>query len=85
MHERHGIRRDPMATTRMLDLEEKEDALWIERRAHKFCGQAEVHRRRAENKRRSGAWRSRPREMVSRKLTRARAGKFGRGGRFSSL
>ncbi len=68
-----GVSRDPVATTRMLDQEEKEDALWIERRAHQFCGQAEVHRRRAENRRRSGAWRSRPREMVSRKLTRARA------------
>ncbi len=32
-----------------------------------------MHRRRAENRRRSGAWRSRPRELVSRKLTRARA------------
>ncbi len=32
-----------------------------------------MHRRRAENRRRSGAWRSRLREMVSRKLTRARA------------
>ncbi len=68
-----GVSRDPMATTRMLDQEEKEDALWIERRAYKFCGQAEVHRRRAKNRRRSGAWRSRPREMVNRKLTRARA------------
>jgi len=68
-----GVSRDPMATTRMLDQEEKEDAQWIERRAQEFCGQAEVHRRRAENRRRSGAWRSRPREMVSRKLTRARA------------
>jgi hypothetical protein len=29
--------------------------------------------REGENRRRSGAWRSRPREMVSRKLTRARA------------
>ncbi len=68
-----GVSRDPMATTRMLDQEEKEDALWIERRAYEFCGQAEVHRRRAENRRGSGAWRSRPREMSSRKLTRARA------------
>jgi hypothetical protein len=68
-----GVSRDPMATTRMLDQEEKEDAQWIERRAQEFCGQAEVHRRRAENRRRSGAWRSRPRQMVSRKLTRARA------------
>ncbi len=68
-----GVSRDPMATTRMLDQEETEDAQWIERRAQDFCGHAEVHRRRAENKRRSGAWRSRPRELVSRKLTRARA------------
>jgi hypothetical protein len=67
-----GISRDPTATTRALDQEEREDAQWIERRAHEFCEQAEVHRRRAENRRRSGAWRSRPREMVSRKLARAR-------------
>ncbi|MFN9941853.1 MAG: hypothetical protein ACK56I_20490, partial [bacterium] len=33
----------------------------------------EVHRRRAENRRRSEAWRSRPRETVSRKLASARA------------
>jgi hypothetical protein len=33
-----GVSRDPMATTRMLDQEEKEDALWIERRVYKFCG-----------------------------------------------
>jgi hypothetical protein len=57
----------------MLDQEEKENAQWIERRAQEFCGHAEVHRRRAENRRRSGAWRSRSRELVSRKLTRARA------------
>jgi hypothetical protein len=56
-----GVSRDPLATTRMLDQEEKEDALWIERREYEFCGQAEVHRRRAENRRRSGAWGSRPR------------------------
>ncbi len=68
-----GVSRDPMATMRMLDQEEKEDAQWIERRAQEFCGHAEVHRRRAENRRRSGAWRSRPREQVSRKLARARA------------
>jgi len=68
-----GVSKDPTATTRMLDQEEKEDAQWIERRAQEFCGHAEVHRRRAENRRRSGAWRSRPRELVSRKLTRARA------------
>jgi hypothetical protein len=68
-----GVSKDPTATTRMLDQEEKEDAQWLERRAQEFCGHAEVHRRRAENRRRSGAWRSRPREPVSRKLTRARA------------
>ncbi len=28
-----GVSRDPMATTRMLDQEEKEDAQWIERRS----------------------------------------------------
>jgi hypothetical protein len=67
-----GVSRDPTAATRALDQEEKEDAQWIEHRAHEFCEQAEVHRRRAENSRRSGAWRSRPREMVSRKLARAR-------------
>jgi hypothetical protein len=32
-----GISRDPMATTRALDQEEKEDAQWIERRAYEFC------------------------------------------------
>ncbi len=52
-----GISRDPMGTTRALDQEEKEDVQWIERRAYEFCEQAEVHRRRAENRRRSGAWR----------------------------
>jgi hypothetical protein len=44
-----GVSKDPTATTRMLDQEEKEDARWIERRAQEFCGHAEVHRRRAEN------------------------------------
>jgi hypothetical protein len=68
-----GVSKDPMTTTRMLDQEEKEDVQWIERRAQEFCGHAEVHRSRAENRRRSGAWRSRPREQVSRKLMRARA------------
>jgi hypothetical protein len=43
-----GVSKDPTATTRMLDQEEKEDAQWIERRAQEFCGHAEVHRRRAE-------------------------------------
>ncbi len=57
----------------MLDQEENEDAQWIKRRAQEFCGHAEVHRRRAENRRKSGAWRSRPRELVSRKLVRARS------------
>jgi hypothetical protein len=33
----------------------------------------EIHRRRAENRRRSEAWRSRPRETVNRKLAKARA------------
>jgi hypothetical protein len=67
-----GVSREPTAATRALEQEEKEDAQWIERRAHEFCEQAEVHRRRAENRRRSGAWRSRPREMVSRRLARTR-------------
>ena len=57
----------------MLEREEKVDEQWIELRAQEFCGHAEVHRRRAENRRRSEAWRSRPRGQVSRKLTRARA------------
>jgi hypothetical protein len=61
----------------MLDQEEKEDAQWIERRAQEFCGHVQVHRRRAENRRRSRAWRSRPREQVSRKLARARAALVG--------
>ncbi len=68
-----GVSKEPTATTRMLDQEEKEDTLWIERRTQEFCGHAEVYRRRDENRRRSGAWRLRPRELVSRKLTRARA------------
>jgi hypothetical protein len=68
-----GVSKEPTASTRMLDQEEKEDAQWIERRAQEFCGHVEVHPRRAENRRRSGAWRSRPREQVSRKLARARS------------
>jgi hypothetical protein len=68
-----GVSREPTATTKALEQEEKKDAQWIERSAHEFCEQVEIHRRRAENRRRSGAWRSRPREMVSRKLARARA------------
>jgi hypothetical protein len=67
-----GACKDPAATTRMLDQEEKKDAHWIECRAHEFCELAEVYRRRADNRRRSGAWRSRPREVVSKRLTRAR-------------
>jgi hypothetical protein len=68
-----GVSKEPTTSPRMLDQEEKEDAQWIERRAQEFCGHAEVHRRRAENRRRCGAWRSRPREQVSRKLARARS------------
>jgi hypothetical protein len=68
-----GACRDPTATTRMLDQEEKKDAHWIECRAREFCELAEVYRRRADNRRRSGAWRSRPREVVSSRLARARS------------
>ncbi len=92
-----GASRDPKATTWALDQEEKEDAQWIERKAYELCELTEIHRRRAENRRRSGAWRSRPREMVSRKLAKARitlvgdchadgfAGRPSRGGRLSGI
>jgi hypothetical protein len=63
---------DSTATTRMLEQEEKKDAQWVECRAREFCESAEVYRRRADNRRRSEAWRSRPREVVSKRLTRAR-------------
>jgi hypothetical protein len=66
-----GACRDATATTRMLDQEEKKDAHWIECRAREFCELAEVYRRIADNRRRSGAWRLRPREVVSRRLARA--------------
>jgi hypothetical protein len=46
-----GVSKEPTTSTRMLDQEEKEEAQLIERRAQEFCGQAEVHRRRAENRR----------------------------------
>jgi hypothetical protein len=68
-----GVSKGPTTSPGMLEREEKVDAQWIELRAQEFCGHAEVHRRRAENRRRSEAWRSRPRGQVSRKLTRARA------------
>jgi hypothetical protein len=67
-----GACMDSTATTRMLEQEEKKDAYWIECRAREFCEQAEVYRRRADNRRLSGAWRSRPREVVSKRLARAR-------------
>ncbi len=67
-----GACKDPTATTRMLDQEEKKDAQWMECRAREFCELAEVYRRRADNRKRSGAWRSRPREVVSRRLAKAR-------------
>ncbi len=41
---KRGVSREPTAATRALDQEEREDAQWIERRAHEFCEQAEVHR-----------------------------------------
>jgi hypothetical protein len=68
-----GVSRGPTTSAKMLEREEKEDAQWIERRAQEFCRHAEVHRWRAENRRRSEASRSRPRGQVSRKLTRARS------------
>jgi hypothetical protein len=68
-----GVSKGPTTSAGMLEREEKVDAQWIELRAQEFCGHAEVHRRRAENRQRSEAWRSRPRGQVSRKLTRARA------------
>ncbi len=42
-------------------------------KAQEFCGHAEVHRRRAESRRRSEAWRSRPKGQVSRNLAGARS------------
>jgi hypothetical protein len=68
-----GVSKGPTTSAGMLEREEKVDEQWIELRAQEFCGHAEVHRRRAENRRRSEAWRSRPRGQVSRKLTRARS------------
>jgi hypothetical protein len=67
-----GACKDPTAITRMLDQEEKKDAQWMECRTREFCELAEVYRRRADNRRRSGAWRSRLREVVSRRLAKAR-------------
>ncbi len=40
-----GVSRDPKATTRALDQEEKEDAQWIERKAYELCELIETHRR----------------------------------------
>ncbi len=48
-----GVSREPTASTRALEEEEKRDAQCIERGAHEFCEQIEIHRRRAENRRRS--------------------------------
>ena len=68
-----GVSKEPTASAEVLEEEENRDAQCIERSAHELCEQMEVHRRRAENRRRSEAWRSRPRETVSRKLASARA------------
>jgi hypothetical protein len=68
-----GVSRGPTTTAKMLDQEEKEDTRWMERRAQDFCRQAEVQCRRAENRRRSEAWRWRPRGQGNRKLAEARS------------
>jgi hypothetical protein len=67
-----GVSRGPTTTAKMLEQEEKEDAR-MERKAQDLCRQAEVQRRRAENRRESEAWRSRPRGQGSRKLAEARS------------
>jgi hypothetical protein len=45
----------------------------MERRAQDFCRQTEVQCRRAENRRRSEAWKTRPRGQGNRKLAEARS------------
>ncbi len=57
----------------VLEEEENRDAQCIQSSVRELGEQMEVHRRRAENRRRSEVWRSRPRETVSRKLASARA------------
>ncbi len=57
----------------MLEQEEKKDAQWMERKAQNFCRQTEVQCRRAENRRRSEAWRLRPRGQGNRRLAEARS------------
>ncbi len=49
-----GVSRGPTTTAKMLEQEEKEDALWMERKAQDFCRQTEVQCRRAENRQRPG-------------------------------
>jgi hypothetical protein len=68
-----GVSRGPTTTAKMLEQEEKEDARWMERKAQDFCRQAEVKCRRAENRRKSEAWRSRPRGQGNRRLAEARS------------
>jgi hypothetical protein len=46
-----GVSKEPTASTRALEEEENRDAQCIERIAHEFCEQMEIHRRRAENRR----------------------------------
>ncbi|MFN9903590.1 MAG: hypothetical protein ACK55Z_33405, partial [bacterium] len=69
-----GASKDPTVSVEVLEEEENRDAQCIQRSVRELGEQMEVHRRRAENRRRSEAWRSRPRETVSRKLASARAG-----------
>ncbi len=68
-----GVSRGPTTNPKMPEQEEKEDAHWMERKAQDFCRQAEVQCRRAENRQKSDAWRSRPRGQGSRKLAEARS------------
>jgi len=58
---------------KMLEQEEKKDAQWMERKVQNFCRQTEVQCRRAENRRRSEAWRLRPRGQGNRRLAEARS------------
>ncbi len=68
-----GVSRGPTTTAKMLEQEEKEDARWMERKAQDFCRHTEVQCRRAESRRKSEAWRSRPRGQGSRRLAEARS------------
>jgi hypothetical protein len=68
-----GVSRGPSTMVKMLEQDKKEDAQWMERRALEFCMESEVHCRRAENRRRSEAWKTRPRGQGNRKLAETRS------------